>query len=520
VRSPLVRAAPTEDLRAELNRRRVGEDALVSLERSDDLRAELNRWRAGEDARVSLERARERRLNVEGRNLDYDFAAVAPQTPTGARIQAGVPLAGVGCAALADHLRAATWPFKFRPLLPEKYDGTSNPSEFLQVYVTAITAAGGDTAVMATYFHVALSGPGRTWLMNLTLGLIYSWEELCTRFTANFASAYQRHGVEVHLHAVRQEPEETLRAFISRFTKVQGTIPHISDASIITAFRQGVRDEKMLEKLATHDVETITTLFALADKCARAAEGRAWHSAPQTGIAQMGGSGAVAQDSKKKKKKNCGHEKPSSPAPVVAAATGGRNERNKRPRPQGGNSGSCPVHPNSRHSAAECREIIKLAKRVSDRREQTSKDGYPPRRRPGKEKVDDGDVTAGERDLGYQSPEGDLKDVFTGDSDSGDDNNRYKKLYVMYNGSWELTSRRNVKSLRREVLSAVPGVPKAAPHQRWRSTTISFGASDCPNNMAGAGILLLITTPVIANMRLHHVLIDGGAGLNDIMKGK
>jgi hypothetical protein len=38
----------------------------------------------------------------------------------------------------------------------------------------------------------------------------------------------------------------------------------------------------MLEKLAMHDVETVSTLFTLADKCARAAEGRAWHSAPQT----------------------------------------------------------------------------------------------------------------------------------------------------------------------------------------------------------------------------------------------
>jgi hypothetical protein len=83
-------------------------------------------------------------------------------------------LAGVGCAALADHLRAATWPSKFQPHLPEKYNGTSNPSEFLQVYVTAITTAGGDTAVMATYFHVALSVPARTWLMNLTPGSIYS----------------------------------------------------------------------------------------------------------------------------------------------------------------------------------------------------------------------------------------------------------------------------------------------------------------------------------------------------------
>jgi hypothetical protein len=64
------------------------------------------------------------------------------------------------------------------------------------------------------------------------------------------------------------------------------------------------------------------------------------------------------------------------------------------------------VHPNGRHSATECREIIDLAKRVSERHEQSSKDGSPPRRRPGKEKVDDGEVAAAERDLGYQSPEG------------------------------------------------------------------------------------------------------------------
>jgi hypothetical protein len=377
VRSPSVRGAQTNDLRAKLNRRR-----------------------AGEDARVSLERAREGRQKIGGRNLDQDFAAATSQTPMGTRSQVGVPLTGVGCAALSDHLRAASWPPKFRPHLQEKYDGTSNPSEFLQVYVTAITAAGGNTAVMATYFHVALFGPARTWLMNLAPGLVYSWEELCARFVANFASAYQQHGVEAHLHVVRQEPGETLRKFISRFTKVRGTIPRISDASIITAFRQGVREEKMLEKLATHDVETVPTLFTLADKCARAVEGRAWHSAPQTGAAQSGGSGAIPRDGKKKKKKDRDYQKPRSTALVVAATIGGKGDRNKHPRLQRGNSGSCLVHPNGRHSAAECHEIIDLAKRVSERREQSSKDGSPPRRRPSKEKVDDGEVAVAERDLG------------------------------------------------------------------------------------------------------------------------
>jgi hypothetical protein len=87
-----------------------------------------------------------------------------------------------------------------------------------------------------------------------------------------------------------------------------------------------------------------------------------------------------------------------------------------------GNGGSCPVHPNGRHSAEECHKIIDLAKRVSERREQSSKDGSPPRRRPGKEKVNDGEVATAERDLGYQSPEGDLKDVFAGGSYSSGDN--------------------------------------------------------------------------------------------------
>jgi hypothetical protein len=110
----------------------------------------------------------------------------------------------------------------------------------------------------------------------------------------------------------------------------------------------------MLEKLVTHDVETITTLFTLADKCARAAEGRAWHSAPQTGVTQTGSSGATTQGGGKKKKKNRSHDRPQSGASVAVAAAGGRDERGKRPRQQGSDNGSCLVHRNNRHNTSEC----------------------------------------------------------------------------------------------------------------------------------------------------------------------
>jgi hypothetical protein len=56
------------------------------------------------------------------------------------------------------------------------------------------------------------------------------------------------------------------------------------------------------------------------------------------------------------------------------------------------------------------------------------KDGSPPHRWLHKDKADDGDATVDKTELGYQSPKKVLKDILTGDSDSGDDG-CHKKLY-------------------------------------------------------------------------------------------
>jgi hypothetical protein len=113
----------------------------VRSARTEDLRAELYRSHAGEDAHVTMERARERRLNIEGRNLEAELDAAVPK-PKG-HVQA--PVARVGCAALVDHLRVVAWPSKFQPHLLEKYDGSTNLSEFMQVYITAIRRPGVTT---------------------------------------------------------------------------------------------------------------------------------------------------------------------------------------------------------------------------------------------------------------------------------------------------------------------------------------------------------------------------------------
>lgn len=45
-------------------------------------------------------------------------------------------------------LHRVIWPHQFRPDVPSKFDGKSNPMEFLQVYSTMVLAAGGDERVM------------------------------------------------------------------------------------------------------------------------------------------------------------------------------------------------------------------------------------------------------------------------------------------------------------------------------------------------------------------------------------
>ena len=86
-----------------------------------------------------------------------------------------------------------------------------NLLEFLHIYTTAIRAAGGDENVMANYLPTVLEGSARSWLLNLPVESIYTWEQLCDLLIVNFQGTYDRPGKEDDLHRIRQEPNETLR---------------------------------------------------------------------------------------------------------------------------------------------------------------------------------------------------------------------------------------------------------------------------------------------------------------------
>jgi hypothetical protein len=102
------------------------------------------------------------------------------------------------------------------------------------------------------------------------------------------------------------------------------------------------------------------------------------------------------------------------------------------------------------------------------------------------------------------------------DYDSSTDEHR-KMLHIMYGCSWDIMPRRVIKTLHRAVVAATPA-PRAVPHQKWMEMMIGFDTSNCPKNMEGVEQLPLLIALTIANIRMYHVLVDGGAALNLISR--
>jgi hypothetical protein len=162
-----------------------------------DLHAELEHYHTGEDGHITIERQRERHHNLKG-----DYGTPVTAIVARALLSSSSPKVTGGCLALARHLCMVVSPCKFRPHLPKKYDGSVNLTEFLHSYTTTILASGGNEAVKANYFLVALTGTAWSWLMNLSEWSLTSLEEFCHLFTANSRMGYSRPCNETDFHAM------------------------------------------------------------------------------------------------------------------------------------------------------------------------------------------------------------------------------------------------------------------------------------------------------------------------------
>ena len=64
-----------------------------------------------------------------------------------------------------------------------------------------------------------------------------------------------------------------------------------------------------------------------------------------------------------------------------------------------------------------------------------------------------------------------------------------------------------------QCFAAQPTVEEQRP-LRWSHVPITFDAANHPDRVAGVGLLPLVVSPIIHNVVVSKMLIDGGAGLN------
>ncbi|GJN36989.1 hypothetical protein PR202_gb25899 [Eleusine coracana subsp. coracana] len=166
-------------------------------------------------------------------------------------------------------LRITRWPRGFKTVPIEKYDGQTNPREWLQLYSTAIRSAEGDSYVMANYLPVYLDLAVRIWLTSLPEESITSWGDLNRNLIESFQATCNRPGNHFDLTRIKQKIDEPLRDYIKRFCAKKTEIPNVPNQQIIAAYQGGIRSDDLVREIGqrNHDLKlTAQECFEIADK--------------------------------------------------------------------------------------------------------------------------------------------------------------------------------------------------------------------------------------------------------------
>jgi hypothetical protein len=121
------------------------------------------------------------------------------------------------------------------------YDGHSDPKQFLMSYEATISSYGGNTAVMAKSFVMAVKNVAQTWYSSLRPGTITSWQKLKDMLVTSF-QGFQMKPVTVQaLFQCTQDQEEYLQAYVRRFLRLRAQAPTMPNEIVIEAMIKGLR---------------------------------------------------------------------------------------------------------------------------------------------------------------------------------------------------------------------------------------------------------------------------------------
>jgi hypothetical protein len=150
---------------------------------------------------------------------------------------------------LSAELQAMPWPPSYKPPQLPMYDGHSDPKQFLMSYEATISSYGGNAAVMAKSFIMAVRNVAQTWYSSLRPGTITSWQKLKDMLVTSFQGFQTKPVTAQALFQCTQDHEEYLQAYVQRFLRLRAQAPMVPNEIVIEAIYFARKPPQTLEKL-------------------------------------------------------------------------------------------------------------------------------------------------------------------------------------------------------------------------------------------------------------------------------
>jgi hypothetical protein len=106
-------------------------------------------------------------------------------------------------------------------------------------YKATISSYGGNTAVMAKSFVMAVKNVAQTWYSSLRPGTITSWQKLKDMLVTSFQGFQTKPVTAQALFQCTQDQEEYLQAYVRRFLRLRAQAPTVPNEIVIEAMIRG-----------------------------------------------------------------------------------------------------------------------------------------------------------------------------------------------------------------------------------------------------------------------------------------
>jgi hypothetical protein len=173
---------------------------------------------------------------------------------------------------LAPHLQVSPRPANFRAGTYPKYNGSTDPAQYIMSYQVAVASSGGDDSTMAKSFIIALEGPALTRYTRLPPLSIDSWRSLRDKFLLNFQEYRPDTDALVELSLCKQLEKETLREYYHKFLTLKSQLPSVNDQIAIHYAISGLRAGVLYSHCIRDAPKNLQELYQLFEKYARSEE--------------------------------------------------------------------------------------------------------------------------------------------------------------------------------------------------------------------------------------------------------